>query len=85
MSNNSPSTDNVDPNKSLSVVANGTATTPNIDLPSTSSNSSSKTSSTGTPSPSLERKIQDALANSNYLKDSSPSKPPKEEESSFVV
>lgn len=32
------------------------------DLPSTSSGSSSKTPSTGTPSPSLERKIEETLA-----------------------
>lgn len=48
-------------------ISNITETT-NIDLPSTSaSTSSSKTPSTGEPSPSLERKIAEALKHSNFL------------------
>lgn len=47
-------------------ISNVTDTT-NLDLPSTSSTSSLRTPSTGEPSPSLERKIRDALIESKFL------------------
>jgi len=56
-----------------STTSNNTFTTQNHDLPSTSSASSSKTPSTGTPSPSLERKIKDALKQNSLLNDSTSS------------